>query len=286
MTACAPVPAPPTPAAEPPTPAADRFLVVNGARLRYRDEGCGPALLLVHGWTLDLEMWDPQVRALRNTFRLIRLDRRGHGRSDGLPAPQRDSEDLEALCDQLALARVAVVGMSQGARAALGFACAAPHRVSALILDGPPALQADSDPEVPLQRYAALVRRHGIDAFRCEWARHALMQLRTEDPEVRALLAAMIARYPGNDLRHPAAVTEVPSSGLRLEALPVPALILSGEYDLPARRQAAQQLAARLPDAELAVIPAAGHLPNLDTPDTYSKLCRGFITRHSPRETS
>jgi len=112
------------------------------------------------------------------------------------------------------------------------------------------------------------------------------MQLRTEDPGVRALLAAMIARYPGNDLRHPAAVTEVPSSGLRLEALPVPALILSGEYDLPARRQAAQQLAARLPDAELAVIPAAGHLPNLDTPDTYSKLCRGFITRHSPRETS
>src|SRR6516164_527412 len=125
MTACAPVPAPPTPAAEPPTPAADRFLVVNGARLRYRDEGCGPALLLVHGWTLDLEMWDPQVRALRNTFRLIRPDRRGHGRSDGIPAPQRDSEDLEALCDQLALARVAVVGMSQGARAALGSACAA-----------------------------------------------------------------------------------------------------------------------------------------------------------------
>jgi pimeloyl-ACP methyl ester carboxylesterase len=279
MTACAPVPAPPT-------PAADRFLVVNGTRLRYRDEGCGPAVLLVHGWTLDLEMWDPQVGALRNTFRLIRLDRRGHGLSDGVPAAQQDGEDLGALCNQLGLNRVALVGMSQGTRSALAFACAAPHRISALILDGPPALEADSDPEVPLQRYAALVRKHGIDAFRSEWTRHALMQLRTEDPGTRALLAAMIARYPGNDLRHPASATELPSSGLRLESLPVPALILSGEHDLPGRRQAAKQLAARLPDAELAVIPGAGHLPNLDTPDTYSKLCRGFITRHSPRDTA
>jgi pimeloyl-ACP methyl ester carboxylesterase len=261
-------------------------LVVNGTRLRYRDEGCGPAVLLVHGWTLDLEMWDPQVRALRNTFRLIRLDRRGHGLSDGVPAAQQDGEDLGALCHQLGLNRVALVGMSQGTRSALAFACAAPSRVTALILDGPPALEADSDPEVPLQRYAALVRRHGIDAFRSEWTRHALMQLRTEDPGVRALLAAMIARYPGNDLRHPASATEVRCCGLRLESLPVPALILSGEYDLPGRRQAAKQLAARLPDAELAVLPGAGHLPNLDTPDTYSKLCRGFITRHSPRDTS
>jgi 3-oxoadipate enol-lactonase len=277
MTACASVPAPPT-------RAADQFLVVNGTRLRYRDEGCGPAVLLVHGWTLDLEMWDPQVSALRATFRLIRLDRRGHGLSDGVPAPQQDSEDLGALCNQLGLNRVALVGMSQGARSALGFACAAPRRVSALILDGPPALQAESDPEVPLQRYAALVRRHGIDAFRSEWARHALMQLRTQDPGVRALLADMIARYAGNDLRHPAPGTEAPSTRLRLESLPVPVLILSGEHDLPGRRQAAKQLAARLPDAELAVVPGAGHLPNLDTPDTYSKLCAGFITRHFPRD--
>lgn len=279
MTACATVPAPPT-------PAADRFLVVNGTRLRYRDDGSGPAVLLVHGWTLDLEMWDPQVSALRDAFRLIRLDRRGHGLSAGMPAAQQDGEDLDAMCNQLGLNRVALVGMSQGARCALRLACAAPRRVSALILDGPPALEAASDPEVPLQRFAALVRRHGIDAFRAEWTRHALMQLRTEDPGVRALLAAMIARYPGNDLRHPAAGGEVPSSGLRLESLPVPVLILSGEYDLPGRRHAAQQLAARLPDAELAVIPGAGHLPNLDAPDTYSKLCRGFITRHSPRDTS
>jgi len=278
MTACAAVSARPT-------HAADQFVAVNGACLRFRDEGRGPAVLLVHGWTLDLEMWDPLVSALRDRFRLIRLDRRGHGLSRGMPAPECDSEDLAALCRHLRLSRVALLGMSQGVRAVLGFACAVPGQVLALILDGPPPLDSTSDPEVPLDQYAALVRTHGIEAFRREWARHALMQLRTQDPEVRALLAAMIARYPGEDLRQPAPRAEPAAAPLGLEPLRIPALVVGGEHDLPARRQAAETLAARLPDAELAVIPGAGHLPNLDNPDAYSQVCREFLTRHCPRDT-
>jgi pimeloyl-ACP methyl ester carboxylesterase len=279
MTACVSVSARPT-------HAADLFFVVDGTRLRYRDEGRGPAVLLAHGWTLDLEMWDLQVSALSATFRLIRLDRRGHGLSDGIPAPRRDSEDLNALCNHLGLTRVALIGMSQGVRGVLEFACAAPRRVGALILDGPPALDSESDAEVPVQRYARLVRTHGIDAFRSEWERHALMQIRTQSPEVRTLLAAMIARYPGKDLEHPAAGAKLAAARLPLESLTAPALVLSGEYDLPGRRQAARQLAARLPDAELAMISRAGHLPNLDNPDAYSSLCRGFLIRHCSRDTS
>lgn len=279
MTACASVPARQT-------DAADLFVEVNGTTLRYRDEGSGPAVLLVHGWTLDLEMWDPQVRALRGTFRMIRLDRRGHGLSAGIATPQRDGADLAALCEHLELTRVALIGMSQGVRGVLEFAAAAARRVRALILDGPPPLDAASESEVPLQRYAALARTQGIDAFRSEWSRHALMQLCTQDADARARLAAMIARYPGNDLIHPTSPAEHAAAQVRLESLRIPALVLSGEHDLPGRRQAAQQLAARLPDAELAVIPAAGHLPNLDSPDTYSKICRGFLTRHCAGNTS
>jgi 3-oxoadipate enol-lactonase len=276
MTACASV-------SPPPTHPADHFVSINGTRLRYRDEGRGPAVLLVHGWTLDLEMWDPQVSALRDTFRLIRLDRRGHGLSDGTPSPERDSEDLGGLCEHLGLMRVALIGMSQGVRGVLGYACAAPTQVSALILDGPPALGFESDPEVPLQRYAALVRTHGIEAFRREWAHHPLMVLRTRNPEMQALLAAMIERYLGNDLEPQASRAELAAARVRLEAVAARALVLSGEYDLPGRRQAAQQLAARLSDAEVAVIPGAGHLPNLDSPDAYSKLCRAFLVRHCSR---
>ncbi|HEX8810181.1 MAG TPA: alpha/beta fold hydrolase, partial [Xanthobacteraceae bacterium] len=244
----------------------------------------GPAVLLVHGWTLDLEMWDPLVRALRDAFRLIRLDRRSHGLSRGISAPERDSDDLAALCQHLGLTRVALLGMSQGVRAVLGFAARAPEQVQALILDGPPPLDSASDPEVPLDQYAALVRTRGIEAFRHEWARHTLMQLRTRNPEARTLLATMLARYAGDDLRHPASRAE-PAARLRLESLTVPTLVLSGEYDLAGRKRAARQLTARLSDAEFAEIPGAGHLPNLDSPDAYSKLCRQFLTRHYSSDT-
>ena len=269
----------------PPAHAADLYFSVGGTRLRYRDAGSGPAVLLVHGWTLDLSMWEPQVEALRDSFRLICLDRRGHGLSGGTSAPERDYEDLNALCRHLALKRVALIGMSQGVRSVLRFAGAAPAQVAAVILDGPPALHSESDPEVPLERYATLVRTQGVEAFRHEWASHALLQLRTQDPEMRARATAMTARYSGNDLKSPATRPEPASARVSPGAVVAPALVLSGEYDLPGRRQAARELAAQLPDAELAVVPAAGHLPNLDNPAHYSQLCRAFLTRHcSPRD--
>src|SRR5439155_101195 len=83
------------------------------------------------------------VAALRSAFRLVRLDRRGHGQSGGVPAPGHDALDLAALCRHLGLARVALLGMSQGARGVLGFVAAEPARVSCLVLDGVPDFDVD-----------------------------------------------------------------------------------------------------------------------------------------------
>src|SRR5580658_9580711 len=105
-----------TPAGNMSRQAQDQFLQVEGARLCYRDEGAGPPIVLVHGWTLDLEMWDPQVARLRDAFRLVRLDRRGHGLSTGSPAAGQDASDLSSLCQHLGLEDVSLIGMSQGAR--------------------------------------------------------------------------------------------------------------------------------------------------------------------------
>lgn len=265
---------------------ADRFFALAGARLRYRDEGAGAPVVLVHGWTLDLEMWNPQVAALRDEFRLVRFDRRGHGLSSARPGSgsagaRRDGADLAALCRHLGLERVALVGMSQGARAVLDLACSAPERVGALILDGPPALDLSArDPEVPLARYRQLVMEGGMEAFRREWARHPLMQLRTRAPAARRLLAAMIARYQGEDLVHPSLGGRQPPAP-RLESLRAPVLILTGVHDLESRVRAARWLCAQLPGAELASVPDAGHLPNLDNPAGYTALCRTFLHRHA-----
>jgi 3-oxoadipate enol-lactonase len=273
----------------------DRYITADGARLRYRDEGSGLAVMLVHGWTLDLEMWNPLTAALRADFRVVRLDRRGFGMSSGHPGPERDIADVDALCRHLALERVTLIGMSQGARAVLGFASIAPGRVACLVLDGPPdvgrgavaghaagitAGDATGDDDVPLAQYRALVRHHGIEAFRREWATHPLIQLRTADRNARRLLSAILRRYPGNDLLAAAGAGAVRAE-VDLASLAMPALVISGEYDLAGRVQVADLLATRLPNAERAMIPDAGHLPNLDNPVAYHSVVRWFLNRHA-----
>src|SRR6185436_15316553 len=95
--------------------AADQYLAVPGARLRYRDEGAGQAVLLVHGWTLDLDIWQPQA-TLATGMRVVRYDRRGFGLSSGSGSMHTEVEDLRLLIAQLAVPRPLLVGMSQGAR--------------------------------------------------------------------------------------------------------------------------------------------------------------------------
>lgn len=263
--------------------APDRYLDCGTVRLRYRDEGSGPPVLLVHGWSLDLHMWDPQVAALRNVFRLVRLDRRGHGLSGGSPSAHQDAADLAALCQQLQLTHVALLGMSQGARAVLEFAAAAGEQVRALILDGAPDVTRPNPPEeVPIRHFRALVRRGDLDAFRREWLTHPLMQLRTHDRRMHELLAEMVARYRGADLLCPDGDTTrtTPPDLCRIRQ---PTLVISGADDLPARALAAQQLATLLPAAEAAVIADAAHLPNLDNPSRYNELCRSFLLRQFSR---
>ncbi len=265
------------------THAIDQYLMVEDARLRFRDEGAGPAVILLHGWTLDLEMWDPQVARLRQEFRLVRVDRRGHGFSSGTPSPARDATDVGALCHHLGLTRVVVIGMSQGARSALAFAGGAPERVDAIILDGPPSFElAPADEDVPFEHFRTVARKRGMPAFRREWLRHPLTQLRTADPQMRAHLIAMIERFAGNEFTDPPLESDVPALPRSSNA---PALVLNGELDVPRRIQSADRLSVQLPRAERAVIRGAGHLPSLDRPDEYSEICRAFLHRHTRART-
>ncbi|MGH8230660.1 MAG: alpha/beta fold hydrolase [Steroidobacteraceae bacterium] len=262
--------------------AADRYVTVAGVRLRYRDQGRGPAVLLVHGWTLDLEIWEPQVAALSRSFRVIRLDRRGFGRSGGQPRIEQDVTDIEALRLHLGLKRLALIGMSQGIRSVLSFASHTPALVSCLVLDGPPDLAAGgAGDSLSLEPYRQLVRAGGMAAFREQWLRHPLMQLRCADAGARRLLRAIIERYPGHDLMAAPIAAAGPAMAAALDSLPLPVLIVTGELDLPARVHSADSLARQLPHAERAVIARGGHLSNLDNPECYNQLVTAFLMRHA-----
>jgi len=258
----------------------DQYLKRDGARLRYRDSGSGPAVVLIHGWTLDLEMWEPQVVRLADRFRLIRLDRRGHGGSSGIPGVRQDAGDLAALCATLGLTSIALIGMSQGARSALSFAAAAPATVRALVLDGAPALEPGAaQTDIALDELQTLLETQGIEAFRREWRLHAPMQLRTAEPAAHDLLAAMLGRYDGRDLLEPGSAGAGADAGRILGAITAPTLVLNGEFDLATRFAAADYLCRQLPHAQRCAIGAAGHLPNLDNPDAYAHACRAFLSR-------
>jgi pimeloyl-ACP methyl ester carboxylesterase len=276
--------------------ATDCYFAVAGARLRYRDEGSGPALLLVHGWTLDLAMWNALSAALRPTFRVIRLDRRGFGLSSGQPGLERDIADLDALWGHLGLTSAALLGMSQGARVVLGLATQSQRNISCLVLDGPPDMVRDAgardnadddDDEVPLAHFRAIARAQGIEAFRRQWSAHPLIQLRTGDRNAHQLLHAILNRYPGSDLLHAAAPIATDAAlaavPLRPEDIALPVLVITGAHDVARRIKAADLLARRFPCAERAVVADAGHLPNLDNPVAYNNLVRGFLQRHLAR---
>jgi 3-oxoadipate enol-lactonase len=259
--------------------ALDELMEVRGARLRVRTAGKGPAVLLIHGWTLDLDMWTPQFATLTNRYRLIAFDRRGFGSSTGAPGIEHDLADIEQLLAELSLEQIAIVGMSQGARVALHWAIRNPHRTTCLVLDGPPRdllAVGRSAGEITFTVYRELVRAEGIEAFRRQWLEHPLMRLHTHDVRARTLLPEMVNRYPGRDLL--ADDTDRVSRMGDLSQLDLPVLIINGEHDSDARIGAGAELARALPHARRAVIPAAGHPSDLDNPGAYNAVLGEFLS--------
>lgn len=254
---------------------------IRGARLRVRTAGEGPAVLFVHGWAVDLDMWTPQFASLAARYRLIAFDRRGFGLSSGTPSIEEDLSDIHELLATLAVERVTIVGMSQGARVALRWAIESPATTTSLVLDGPPRdllATGRAQGEITLATYRELVRNEGIDAFRKEWLEHPLMRLHAHDMRTRTLVREMVHRYPGHDLLADDAPVERPED---LDRLEVPVLIVNGEYDSDTRIGAGAELARALPQARLAVIPGAGHLSNLDNPHAYNKVLGEFLAGHA-----
>jgi 3-oxoadipate enol-lactonase len=255
---------------------ADRYLESDGARLRWRLEGSGPAVVLLHGWAMDLAYWDPLADLLAPQFTVLRFDRRGFGLSQGIPDIHSNVADMLALLDEAAIDRATLVGMSQGARLAIHFAIAHPERTRALVLDGAPALEAE--PDLPLDQYRTLLQSDGRDALQAQIHRHPLMQLQTSEQSAHRLLSSVLSRYSGLDLLHPVMRRDKPEMG----AITAPVLILNGSNDSTERRDAGRALRAAIPGAQRRELGNAGHLAMLDDPPSYARVVRDFCLALPP----
>lgn len=239
--------------------------------------GGGPSLMLLHGWTLDHRMWQPQTAALGRHFRLVMPDRRGFGRSTAPPDLAHEAGDIARIADALGLDRFALAGISQGAGVALDFAIRFPDRLTALALVGTPLPGLVAQPDnVPREEYTALVRQGALAELRRRWAGHPLMQVGSAEGE--ELLAAILADYDGRDLLHPSSLPEFSRDAIA--AMPVPLLAIAGGQETAWRIACARLLAETAPLGEFLSVPQAGHLANIAQPEAFNQALRDFFTAH------
>ena len=247
----------------------------DGARLPYACAGRGTPVVLVHGFGLDHALWDPQWPALARGYRVLRYDLRGHGAAPPPAVPYSHAADLAALLDSLDARPAHVVGLSMGGRIALRLALEVPAAVRSLtlvdsVLEGHPMSEDWS------QRWRAVIataRAGDVAAARRAWLAHPLFAPTRSSAEAGKAFDAMIERYSGWHWLH--RDPELASTRPALEALAsvsVPALVVVGEHDLPEFQAIARRLVADLPQATLAVIAGAGHLPNLEAPEAFNDV--------------
>ena len=265
---------------EAPMEAKRGWLQVKEGELSFECAGEGDAVVFLHGFGLDLRMWNPQVEAFQSTFRVIRYDLRGFGRSSAPPVCKYAHEDdLKALLSHLGVTSAHVVGSSMGGRMALRFAAAYPKMVQSLAL-ADSALDGYAWSEEWQRRWKAMceIAKAGRMAqAKRQWLEHPLFASARMVPSCAFLLSTMIGEYSGWHWRGTdTARTPSPALSERLHEICSPALVITGARDVPDFHAIGNRLAAGLPRAHPEIIESSGHLVNLEAPDIFNQSLLEF----------
>lgn len=217
--------------------------------------------------------------ALDDEVRLIRWDARCHGASQFSRAPEDSrwgelAADLWALADALAVNRAALGGVSMGAATALHAAVAAPERTHALVLMAPPTAWASRPRQARIYRASArLVDWLGLTPFT---RLGELASLAVPNKGLAAIQRSVMRELRGADpvavetALRAAALSDLPDPQ-RLAELAVPALILAWSHDPSHPVSTAEELARRLPQAELSIA------TDFDEIEGWGERLRGFL---------
>src|SRR5579859_5230405 len=246
------------------------FAGVNGTRLHYEIAGDGSPLVLIHGFGLDLRMWDAQFEAFAQQRRVIRYDMRGFGKS-ALPGTERygHEADLKALLTHLGIERADLIGLSLGGGVAIDFALAYPDVVRALIpvdamISG---FRLSERWLTPTRQVWEIGRNEGIQAARSAWIAHPLFAPMHDQPKAAERLAQMVADYSGwHFANKDTVVAATPPAAQRLGEIKAQTLVMVGERDLPDFQQMADEMTRQIPSTRKFVLPKVGHMANMEAP--------------------
>ncbi|MCU0408183.1 MAG: alpha/beta hydrolase [Bacteroidales bacterium] len=256
------------------------YINVEGGKLYYEIAGKGRFIVLLHDGMVNREIWDDQYPVLAESYRVVRYDRRGYGRSTDPESTYSNLDDLHQLFLQLKIDEAIVFGMSSGGGLAIDFTLKYPANVKGLVLVGAvvgglgytqhmtdrgghldPAL---ADDPARLTRY--FVEDDPYETYSANLkAKEKLMQL-----------VPSMGRSNRVPTRPPDRVA------VRfLSEIKVPALILVGEYDHPDVHAHAGAIDAGIPDSRRELVRNSGHLIPLEQPAAFNERVKTFLTRIS-----
>ena len=259
-----------------------KSLSVRGTELRCVDHGQGRPVLFVHGFPFDHTMWAGQIDVISSQCRAIAPDLRGFGESPlprGAVTMDTYADDLHDLLDALRIPRVVVAGLSMGGYIAFAFYRKYASSVRALILADTRSMP--DSPEVKKGRddSAALVRDKGAAAVAEKMFPKMLTpQTITAHAEVANAVRTLMSRQPAEGvIAALIALRDRPDSTPTLAQVVVPTLIVVGAEDTLTPPKDSEQMRDGIRGAQLAVIPNAAHLSNLEQPEAFNQAVRKFL---------
>lgn len=234
---------------------------VNGIAMHYATFGAGDPVLLIHGGLGHADLWGAQVADLMRDHLVIVADSRGHGRSTRTEAPfgyDLMASDYLALLDHLGIARVDLVGWSDGAIIGIDIALHHPERLERLFAHAGNVTTDGVDPKVETDpTFGAYIERMAADYARLSPTPDQFEPFVTQ-------IAGMWASQPN-------------WTAAELATITTPTAVVLGEHDEAILRAHTEMMARVIPGASLVILPAVSHFAMLQAPAEYNAAIRAFI---------
>jgi 3-oxoadipate enol-lactonase len=255
----------------------------NGIQTNYELHGKegAPWLVLSHSLACSVRMWDPQIAALKDQFRILAYDTRGHGGSEapkGAYSLEMLADDLKALLDHLGIRQAAYCGLSMGGMIGQTFALKYPGVLTKLVL-------ADTTSRYPAEAAPLWADRiktaeaKGMEPLAQptleRWFTEPFRKARPEVVEgIRKLIVSTpVAGYVG--CSHALPKINVTA---RLREIKCPILVIVGADDPGTPVSMAKEIHDNAPGSRLEVLPQAAHLANMEQPEGFTRALRQFLS--------
>jgi len=254
---------------------------LDGVTLNYQWDGDDgkPVLLLSNSLSTDLRMWESQIPAFTEHFRVLRYDNRGHGGSsspDGEYSIDQIAGDAVALMDHTGVERAHVCGVSMGGMVAMWLGINAADRVGKLVMSN---TSSDVSPPDPWQARIDTIQAGGMESIvEAGVERFLSEEYRAGGGDAIDLMRSMLRGCDADGYCGCVAAVRDMSLTAGLSSIQNDVLVIAGELDPATPVSHSEVMMDHLPNAEMAVIPGVAHLSNAEKPAVFNELVLNFLT--------